>query len=74
MDLTPARFQRPIRWYWLAIVCGLTPIILGSAIFAAWLIDDLDSLEMIGLGVIYVGLPLFAVGVVALVVFTAAAR
>ncbi len=70
MDLTSARFQRPIRWYWLAIVCGLTPIILGSVIFAAWLIDDLDSLEMIGLGVIYVGVLLFTVGTIALVIFT----
>lgn len=74
MDLTSARFQRPIRWYWLAIVCGLIPMVLGSAVFAAWLETDSDSLEIVGIVAIYLGLPLFAVGVVALVVFTAAAR
>ena len=61
-------------WYRAAIACGLVPMVLGSAIFAAWLFTDLDALEIIGLLFIYVGIVLFAAGIVSLFVFVKRAR
>jgi len=61
-------------WYRMAIACGLFPMLLGSAIFAAWLFSDLDALEIIGLIFIYGGIVLFAVGIVSLVMFVSRAR
>jgi len=62
------------RWYATAIACGLIPMALGSAIFAAWLFTDLDALEIIGVLFIYGGIFLFAVGIAALLIFVSRAR
>lgn len=62
------------RWYATAIVCGLIPMALGSAIFAAWLVTDLDALEIIGVVFIYGGIFLFAAGIAALLIFVSRAR
>jgi hypothetical protein len=61
-------------WYRMAIACGLFPMFLGSAVFAAWLFTDLDALEIIGLILIYSGIVPFAVGIVSLVMFIFRAR
>lgn len=61
-------------WYRAAIACGLFPILVGTAIFAAWLHTDLDALEIAGLLVIYCGIAVFAVGIVSLLIFVARAR
>jgi hypothetical protein len=47
---------------------------LGSAIFAAWLVTDLDALEIIGVVFIYGGIFLFAAGIAALLIFVLRAR
>ena len=62
------------RWYRATIACGLIPMALGSAVFAAWLFTDLDALEIIGVLFIYGGIFLFAVGIAALLIFVSRAR
>ena len=49
-------------------------MLLGTAIFAAWLFTDLDALEIIGLLFIYGSIVLFAVGIISLLVFVSRAR
>ena len=44
-------------------------MVLGSAIFAAWLFTDLDALEIVGLLFIYGGIALFVAGIASLIVF-----
>ncbi len=61
-------------WYRTAIACGLFPMVLGTAIFAAWLFTDLDALEIIGLLFIYGGIVLFAAGIASLLIFVSRAR
>jgi hypothetical protein len=61
-------------WYRTAIACGLFPMVLGTAIFAAWLFTDLDALEIIGLLFIYGGIVLFAAGIGSLLIFVSRAR
>jgi len=58
----------------MAIACGLLPMLLGTAIFAAWLFTDYDALEIIGLLFIYGGIVLFVAGIVSLLVFVSRAR
>ena len=60
--------------YRIAIACGLLPMILGTAIFTEWLFTDLDTLEIIGLWLIYGGIALFAIGIFSLRVFVSHAR
>ncbi len=60
--------------YRTAIACGLLPMILGTAIFAAWLFTDLDALEIIGILFIYVGVALFVIGIISLLVFVSRSR
>ena len=61
-------------WHKLAIACGLLPMILGTAIFVAWLITDSDVLEIIGLLLVYGGVALLALGLVCLLAFVSRAR
>ncbi|MDX1402349.1 MAG: hypothetical protein R3245_10535 [Kiloniellales bacterium] len=61
-------------WCKMAIACGLTPIVLGTAIFAAWLRNDSDVLEVIGLLTIFGGVVVVAIGIVCLVTFGIKAR
>ena len=49
-------------------------MMVGTAIFAAWLFTDLDALEIIGLFFIYGGIGLFAAGIASLLVFVSRAR
>ncbi len=70
----PAGTFKVTFWYRTAIACGLFPILLGTAIFVAWLFTDLDALEIIGLLFIYGGIVLFAAGIVSLFVFVSRAR
>ncbi len=70
----PAGTFEVTLWYRTAIACGLFPMLLGTAVFAAWLFTDLDALEFIGLLLIYGGIVLFAAGIVSLLVFVSHAR
>ncbi len=70
----PAGTFEVTLWYRTAIACGLFPMVLGTAIFAAWLFIDLFALEIIGILFIFGGIVLFAAGVVSLLVFVSRAR
>lgn len=74
MAAAPAGTSEVTLWYRAAVACGLFPMLLGTAIFAAWLLTDLDALEIIGVLFIYGGIVLFAAGVVSLLVFVSRAR
>ena len=49
-------------------------MLVGTAIFAAWLFTYLDALEIIGLFFIYGGIGIFAAGIASLLVFVSRAR
>jgi len=61
-------------WYRAALLCGLLPMLLGTAIFAAWLVTDHGSLEIAGLLLIYGGILLLGAGLVSLRLYLSHAR
>ncbi len=72
--MDPAGTFNVTLWYRTAIVCGLVPMLLGTAIFAAWLFTDFNALGILGILFIYGGLALFAAGIVSLLIFVSRAR
>ena len=61
-------------WYRAALFCGLFPALLGTAIFAAWLVTDHGWLEIAGLLLIYGGILLVLAGLVSLRLYLSHAR
>ncbi len=55
--------------YRIALFCGATPLILGIAIFLAWLVTRWDWLSVAGILNIAGGLALFALGLASLAFF-----
>jgi hypothetical protein len=61
------------RAYRIALLCGLTPLVLGVTVFALWLRTRSDALMIVGAFVLWGGVALFAVGAIALLVALRAA-
>ena len=61
-------------WYRVALFCSLFPALTGTAIFAAWLVTDHDTLELAGLLLIYGGILLVLAGLVSLRLYLSHAR
>jgi hypothetical protein len=57
------------RAYLVATICGAAPLVLGTAIFIAWLVTRRDWLTIAGFALLYCGLVVFAAGVIALARF-----
>ena len=57
------------RWLRVSVVCGATPLVVGTGIFLAWFITRWTWLAAAGLITIYAGLVLFTVGTVCLGVY-----
>ena len=55
--------------YRIALFCGATPLLLGIAIFLAWLVTRWDWLAAAGIFNIEGGLALFVIGVISLALF-----
>ncbi len=62
------------HWYRTVLVCGLFPMTAGTAIFVAWLLTDLDVLEILGMVLICIGIALVVLGIVGLAIFISRAR
>lgn len=61
-------------WYRCSLVCGLIPLLLGTATFFWWFITDLYDLQLVGLFVILGGIVLFLAGVGCVLVYVHKAR
>ncbi len=58
-----------IRSYRVAMICGVTPLVVGTSIFALWLVTRWDWLVLAGVYTIYGGTIIFLCGSVALARF-----
>ncbi len=61
-------------WYRCSLVCGLIPLLLGTATFFWWFITDLHDLLLVGNLVILGGIVLFLAGMVCVLVYVLKAR
>lgn len=61
-------------WYRYSLVCGLIPLLLGTATFFWWFITDLHDLFLVGYFVILGGIVLFLAGMVCVLVYVLKAR
>lgn len=56
-------------WFYLALFCGLAPLLIGVSIYIAWLTYKSDWLEQAGLINLNAGLLLFFPGIMSLVIY-----
>jgi len=54
------------RAYWVALLCGVIPLVVGASIFMLWLITRWDGLMTAGIYTLYGGVAVFSVGILAL--------
>lgn len=62
--------RKNMRAYKISIVCGVTPLLVGTSVFVLWLITQWTILEEIGIFTIIGGIVLFSIGAIALVLHT----
>ncbi len=58
------------RAYWVALICGACPLLIGVSIFVLWLITRRDWLMMAGIYTLYGGVAIFSIGVLTLARFS----
>ena len=61
-------------WYRCSLVCGLIPLLLGTATFFWWLITGVHEILLVGYYVILGGIALFLAGMVCVFVYVLKAR
>ena len=73
----PWAAPRPVNaagYFWVALICGLVPMAVGTGVFVTWLVTRSNSLPIIGLFTIMGGGFLFVVGVATLVKYLVDSR
>ncbi len=62
------------KWYRISLICGLTPLCIGTLIFFCWRSTRLHWLMTAGVITIYAGLAIFIIGIICLAVYFFQAR